>query len=163
MPTEYNETAVTVSVPSYRGIENPFGHVWSWTDGVHVAVQSEADGAKSLFYRATDDNPANFQDSNYNGYEVRGELPRSNGYVKQILCGEFGDNMPKAIGGSSTTYFADSFYTSVPASGVALKGVCFGGHANIGADAGLAYARTTSAPSSTLTTFGSRLCFIPAA
>lgn len=163
MPTEYNATAVTVSVPSYRGIENPFGHVWSWTDGVHVAVQSEADGAKSLFYRATDDNPANFQDSNYNGYTQRGELPRSNGYVKQILCGEFGDNMPKAIGGSSTTYFADNFYTNVPASGVALRGVYFGGYAASGALAGLAAAYTHYAPSHTLTHLGSRLCFIPAA
>lgn len=163
MPTEYNATAVTVSVPSYRGIENPFGHVWSWTDGVHVAVQSEADGAKSLFYRATDDNPANFQDSNYNGYTQRGELPRSNGFVKQILCGEFGDNMPKAIGGSSTTYFADNFYTNVPASGVALRGVFFGGLATYGASAGLASAYTTYAPSSTYTFIGSRLCFIPAA
>ena len=163
MPTEYNETAVTVSVPSYRGIENPFGHVWSWTDGVHVAVQSEADGAKSLFYRATDDNPANFQDSNYNGYTQRGELPRSNGYVKQILCGEYGDNIPKAIGGSSTTYFADNFYTNVPASGVALRGVCFGGLAHYGAHAGLASAHSYYAPSLTSTSIGSRLCFIPAA
>jgi len=163
MPTEYNAIAVTVSVPSYRGIENPFGHVWSWTDGVHVAVQSEADGAKSLFYRATDDNPANFQDSNYNGYTQRGELPRSNGYIKQILCGEFGDNMPKAIGGSSTTYFSDNFYTNVPASGVALRGVLFGGSAFAGAAAGLACANTLNAPSNTPSSVGSRLCFIPEA
>ena len=162
MPEEYG-AALTVHVPSYRGIENPFGHVWSWTDGILVAVQSEADGAKSLFYRAADDNPANFNSSNYDGYVQRGELPRSNGYVKEILCGEYGDNMPQAIGGSSTTYFADNFYTNVPASGVALSGVYFGGHAYSGANAGLAYAYTRNAPSYTATSFGSRLCFIPAA
>ena len=161
MPMEYDSSQPKVSVPSYRGIENPFGHVWSWTDGVHVAVQSEADGAKSLFYRAIDDNPGNFQDSNYNGYTQRGELPRSNGNVKQILCGEYGDNMPKAIGGSTTTYFADNFYTYVPASGVALRGVYFGGCAYNGAYAGLASACTYNAPSSTDTSIGSRLCFIP--
>ena len=162
MPEEYG-AALTVHVPSYRGIENPFGHVWSWTDGILVAVQSEADGAKSLFYRAADDNPANFNSSNYDGYVQRGELPRSNGYVKEILCGEYGDNMPQAIGGSSTTYFADNFYTNVPASGVALRGVYFGGSAYYGATAGLASAYTLHAPSHTLTHFGSRLCFIPAA
>lgn len=162
MPEEYG-AALTVHVPSYRGIENPFGHVWSWTDGILVQAQSNADGAKSLFYRAADDNPANFNSSNYDGYVQRGELPRSNGYVKEILCGEYGDNMPQAIGGSSTTYFADNFYTNVPASGVALRGVFFGGSAGNGAAAGLASANTNNAPSYTSTFIGSRLCFIPAA
>lgn len=162
MPEEYG-AALTVHVPSYRGIENPFGHVWSWTDGILVQAQSDADGAKHLFFRAADDNPANFNSSNYNGYVQRGELPRSEGYVKKILCGEYGDNMPQAIGGSSTTYFADYFYQNIPASGVALRGVFFGGVANYGASAGLAYASTPYTPSSAYTLLGSRLCFIPAA
>lgn len=163
MPEEYDSTTTTVSVPSYRGIENPFGHVWSWTDGILVAVQSEADGAKSLFYRAADDNPANFNSSNYDGYVQRGELTRANGWVKKILCGEYGDNMPQAIGGSSTTYFADYFYTNIPSSGVSLRGVCFGGGAHYGAYAGLAYATANCAPSYTTAYIGSRLCFIPEA
>lgn len=163
MPEEYDSTPTTVSVPSYRGIENPFGHVWSWTDGLHVMVQSEADGAKSFLYRADNDDPANFQDSNYNGYSQRGELQRTEGYVKKILCGEYGDIMPKQIGGSSTTYFADYFYTNVPASGVALSGVSFGGAAIYGASAGLALAFALYAPSRADASFGSRLCFIPAA
>ena len=162
MPEEYG-AALTVQVPSYRGIENPFGHVWSWTDGILVQAQSDADGAKHLFFRAADDNPANFNSSNYNGYVQRGELPRSNGYVKKILCGEYGDNMPQAVGGSSTTYFADNFYQNIPASGVALRGVFFGGSAFGGANAGLAFAYSTNAPSSANAYVGSRLCFIPAA
>lgn len=163
MPEEYDSTTTTVSVPSYRGIENPFGHVWSWTDGLHVMVQSNADGAKSFLYRADNDDPNNFQDSNYNGYSQRGELPRANGWVKKILCGEYGDILPKENGGSSTTYFADYFYTNIPSSGVSLRGVAFGGHANAGAAAGLAYANATNAPSHSYTYFGSRLCFIPEA
>lgn len=163
MPEEYNATTVTVHVPSYRGIENPFGHVWSWTDGLHVKVQSAESGGKSIFYRAEDDDPANFQDSNYNGYEVRGEIPRAEGYVKKIVCGEYGDIMPLQTGGSSTTYFCDNFYTNIPSSGEALRGVFFGGSAHYGASAGLACASTSLAPSYTLTAIGSRLCFIPAA
>ena len=162
MPEEYG-AALTVQVPSYRGIENPFGHVWSWTDGILVQAQSDADGAKHLFFRAAADDPANFKSNSYDGYVQRGELPRSNGFVKEILCGEYGDNMPKAIGGSSTTYFADNFYQSKPESGVSLRGVCFGGTASYGANAGLASALTNLAPSSTNTNFGSRLCFIPTA
>lgn len=156
-------TLTTVSVPSYRGIENPFGHVWSWTDGVHVRVCSAASGDVSEFYRATDDNPANFQDSNYTGYTKRGEIARGSNYVKSILCGEYGDNMPLTVGGSSTTYFCDYHYTNIPGSGEALRGVLFGGRASHDAAAGLSCALTNDVPTYASAGVGSRLCFIPAA
>ena len=151
----------TFQVPSYRGIENPFGHIWSWTDGCKCEIQSEEAGGLSKFYVCND--PAKFQDSSYNDYDYRGNLPRSNGYVKAIMGGEFGDNMPTTIGGASTTYFADYFYTSIPTSGTAMRGVLFGGYALSGASAGLSYAHTTYAASYAGAYFGSRLCFIPAA
>ena len=71
--------------------------------------------------------------------------------------------MPREVGGGSTTYFSDYFYTSIPASGVAMRGVLFGGRASYGANAGLAIANTNNAASITYAYFGSRLCFIPAA
>ena len=161
MPAEYG--TLTVQVPSYRGIENPFGHVWSWTDGILVQAQSEEAGGKHVFYRATEDNPESFNSSNFNGYEIRGELPRKDGYVKKILCGEYGDFMPLEVGGGSTSYICDYFYQNIPASGAAVRGVYFGGHASYGAYAGLASANTYYAPSLTYAYIGSRLCFIPAA
>ena len=163
MPDEYDTGVVhTLEVPSYRGVENPFGHIWKWTDGLHVQVQSDADGGKSLFFRATDDDPANFQDSNYNGYTERGEIARKDGYVKNILGGEYGDILPTEVGGDSSSYYADYFYTNIPTSGTSLRGVYVGGGANYGAIAGLASARTDYAPSTAGSTIGSRLCFIPA-
>ena len=90
MPDEYDtDTGVVtkVSVPSYRGIENPFGHLWSWTDGCKCEIQSEADGAKSKFYVC--DDPAKFQDSSYNDYDLRGELPTkkhsTSAYSRRVL------------------------------------------------------------------------------
>lgn len=151
----------TFQVPSYRGIENPFGHIWSWTDGCKCEIQSEEAGGLSKFYVC--DDPAKFQDSSYNDYQYRGDLPRAEGYAKFHMGGEFGDNVPRAIGGSSTTYMSDYFYTNIPASGTAMRGVLFGGHANHGAHAGLSYAFTNNAASSTAAHIGSRLCFIPAA
>ena len=162
MPDEYDTgVVVKVKVPSYRGIENPFGHIWSWTDGCKCAIESDADGGVSSFY--TCDNPANYQDTNYDNYVKRGELPRKEGYVKRMMIGEYGENMPTEVGAGSTTYFADYFYTNIPASGVAQRGVLFGGRASNGADAGLSYAATANAASHTAAHFGSRLCFIPAA
>jgi hypothetical protein len=160
MPTEYGAT-LTVQVPSYRGLENPFGHIWSWTDGCKCRIQSVASGSLSEFYVCID--PSKFQDSNYNDYEKRGDLPRSEGYISQLFIGEFGDNMPKgASGGSSSTFFSDYFYTSIPASGEAQRGVLFGGNASYGAAAGFVYASANHAASYTNAHFGSRLCFIPA-
>jgi hypothetical protein len=163
MPTEYGAT-LTVQVPSYRGLENPFGHVWSWTDGckcrISATVENGGTGLSEFFVCAE---PDLFQDSNYNNYEKRGDLPRNEGYVKEMLIGEFGDNMPKlATGASSTTYFSDYFYTNIPASGEAMRGVLFGGDAYNGAGAGFVYAATTAAASNAAANIGSRLCFIPA-
>jgi hypothetical protein len=161
MPDEYDTGVVTkVKVPSYRGVENPFGHLWKWTDGCKCEIQSDTDGALSKFYVCLD--PSKFQDSSYNDYDMRGELPRKEGYVKRMMIGEHGDIMPMEVGASSTTHFADYFYTNIPASGAAMRGVLFGGGAAYGASAGLSYASTANAASSTLASFGSRLCFIPA-
>lgn len=161
MPDEYDEeTPLTTYVPSYRGIENPFGHLWKWTDGCKCEIQSDTDGALSKFYVCLD--PSKFQDSSYNDYDLRGELPRKEGYVKRMMVGEHGDIMPTEVGASSTTHFADYFYTNIPASGAAMRGVLFGGSAAYGAAAGLSFAFANHSATSTHATFGSRLCFIPA-
>ena len=149
----------TLSVPSYRGLENPFGHVWSWTDGCKCNIQSADAGGVSEFFVCTD--PAKYQDSDYTDYEKRGELPRKEGYVKIMMIGEYGENMPVEVGASSTTYFADYFYTNV-ASNTGQRGVLFGGYAYNGASAGFSYAYTNYSASHTNAHIGSRLCFLPA-
>ena len=159
MPTEYDATKPVVSVPSYRGIENPFGHIWKITDGVKFMIQSEADGGKSLIYVC--DNPANYSSSGVTGYELRGELPRSEGYVKTICHGEHGDILPTAVGAGSTSYFCDYFYTSIPESGTAERACFFGGCAYDGAVAGFVFAHSNYSASAADAHFGSRLCFMP--
>lgn len=148
-------------VPSYRGVENPFGHIWKWTDGCLCNIQSEAAGGVSMFYVC--DNPANFASSISANYDYRGDLPRSNGYVKEVILGEYGEIMPLSIGGGSTTYFCDNFYTDIPGSGSATRGVLFGGNAGDDAHAGFVCALTNTTPTHTHAYIGSRLCFIPAA
>ena len=163
LPASFGNGSVTVSVPSYRGIENPFGHIWKWTDGILCNIQSEGSGGKSLLYTAPEFDPSKFASSITDDYTMRGELPRSSGYVKALLIGEFGEMMPKTVGGSSSTYVGDHFYTDIPSSGEATRGVLFGGYATNGAYAGFAYAHTNYAPTGTDARIGSRLCFIPAA
>ena len=157
MPTEYDATTTVEHVPSYRGVENPFGHIWKWTDGCRCLIQSEADGGKSLFYVC--DDVSGFTSAGIVNYELRGELPRNEGYVKAICLGEHGEIMPSAVGGGSTTYFCDYFYTSIPSSGVSERGVLFGGNAASGAYAGFVFAATHYAASNTTASVGSRLCY----
>ncbi|OQA66921.1 MAG: hypothetical protein BWY38_01631 [Ignavibacteria bacterium ADurb.Bin266] len=157
MPAEYG--TLTVQVPSYRGVENPFGHVWKWTDGCKCMIQSGADGGLSEFYVC--DNPANFTSSGTANYQLRGNLPRTEGYVKEVILGEYGEIMPLMVGAGSTTYFCDYFYTSIPTSGVSERGVLFGGAADGGATAGFVCANTAATATAANADVGSRLCFIP--
>lgn len=162
MPSEYNATTVTVSVPRYRGIENPFGHIYQWTDGINVRVSpTTANGGDDLSKVFVCHDPSKFTDSNYNGYHHVGNEARNDGYVKEIIFGEEGDIMPSlCTGGGSTTYFCDIHFTNIPIKET-LRGVLFGGHAGIGAQAGHASVHSNNSPSSPSEPFGSRLCFIP--
>lgn len=158
LPAGYGAT-LTVAVPSYRGVTNPFGHIWKWTDGCLCNIQSDAAGGLSEFFVC--DNPAEFAGTIGSGYQLRGNLPRKEGYVKALILGEHGEIMPLAVGGGTTSYFCDYFYTNIPASGSATRGVLFGGSAAYGAAAGFVSAHADTAPSLTYASFGSRLCFYP--
>lgn len=159
MPTEYDAVPFKVNVPSYRGVENLFGHLWKWTDGCKCLIQSEADGGLSEFYVC--DDPASFTSSGVANYKLRGNLPRKEGYVKMLILGEDGEIMPLEVGAGSTTYFCDYFYTSIPGSGVSERGVLFGGSASSGAAAGFVCAHSSYTATSALAHVGSRLCFFP--
>jgi hypothetical protein len=154
-------TRTITYVPSYRGLENPFGHIWSWTDGCKCKIQSDVAGGVSSFFVSSD--PANFQDTNYNNYTQRGVLPRTSNYIKQLIVSDNGENMPLVVGGSSVTYMSDYFYTSVPATSEEQRGVLFGGIATYGAVAGLGCSSTYYATSYSAAFLGARLCFLPGA
>lgn len=145
-----------VSVPRYRGIENPFGNIWQWTDGINVQILP-GDGLSKVFVCS---DPAKFKDNGYDGYSHVGNEARNEGYVKELIFGEYGEIMPAIVGGGSTTYFCDYHYTNIPASET-LRGVLFGGTADNGAGAGFVYATSGYPPSHTVANFGSRLCFLP--
>jgi hypothetical protein len=161
MPSSSGGTFATVSVPRYRGIENPFGHIWQWTDGINVRISpTTANGGDNLSKVFICNDPALFSDDGYDGYNYIGDEARAEGYVKEIIFGEGGDIMPTVVGGSSSTYFCDYHSTSIPTS-EELRGVFFGGGAGNVADAGFAFANSLRVPSYSYSSIGSRLCFIP--
>lgn len=162
MPAGYSSDIKTTNVPRYHGIENPFGHVWQWTDGINVRISpTEANGGDGLSKVYVCSDPSKFKDNGYDGYSHVGNEARAEGYVKQVIFGEYGEIMPQVAGGGSTTYHCDYHYTNIPTAET-LRGVLFGGNAPGGATAGFAYAYSNNAPSNANAYIGSRLCFLPA-
>lgn len=149
-------THATLMANRYRGIENPFGHIWKYTDGANIQVTTGDAGLSILW---TTDDPSNFSDTSYTGYNKKGNICRTNGYAKKMLLGEDGDIVATEIGGSSSTYWCDYYYTYTSAN--RMQVVLVGGSADSGSHAGLAYVNAYNAPSDALRNFGSRLCFFP--
>ena len=151
----------TFDVPRYRGIENPFGHLWQWTDGINVRISPTTDnGGDNLSKVFVCSDPSKFNDTNYEGYSHVGNEARTEGYVKEVIFGEYGEIMPSVVEGGSTQFFCDYHYTNIPTTET-LRGVLFGGSANHGANAGFAFAYSYYAPSHANSYIGSRLCFLP--
>lgn len=149
-------THATLMANRYRGIENPFAHIWKYTDGANIQVTTGDAGLSILW---TTDDPSNFSDTSYTGYDKKGNICRTNGYAKKMLLGEDGDIVSTEVGGSSSTYWCDYYYTYTSAN--RMQVVLVGGRADNGSDAGLAHVHTGNAPSAADRGIGSRLCFFP--
>lgn len=149
-------THATLMANRYRGIENPFGHIWKYTDGANIQVTTGDAGLSVLW---TTDDPSNFSDTSYTGYDKKGNICRTNGYAKKMLLGEDGDIVATEVGGSSSTYWCDYYYAYT--SDNRMQVVLVGGNAEYGSIAGLACVNANLAPSAAARYFGSRLCFFP--
>lgn len=149
-------THATLMANRYRGIENPFGHIWKYTDGANIQVTTGDAGLSVLW---TTDDPSNFSDTSYTGYDKKGNICRTNGYAKKMLLGEDGDIVATEVGGSSSTYWCDYYYAYTSAN--RMQVVLVGGNGDGGSIAALACVNANLAPSAAARYFGSRLCFFP--
>lgn len=148
-------THATLMANRYRGIENPFGHVWKYTDGANIQVTTGDAGLSILW---TTDDPSNFSDTSYTGYDKKGNICRTSGYAKKMLLGENGDIIPTEVDGSSSTYWCDYYRTTITIDGIFV--VLAGSSANSALGNGLAsiYGGYTS---NSARDIGTRLCFFP--
>lgn len=148
-------THATLMANRYRGIENPFGHIWKYTDGANIQVTTGDSGLSILW---TTDDPSNFSDTSYTGYDKKGNICRTSGYAKKMLLGENGDIIPTEVDGSSSTYWCDYYRTTITIDGIFV--VLAGSSANGALGNGLAsiYGGYTS---NSARDIGTRLCFFP--
>lgn len=149
-------TQATLMANRYRGIENPFGHIWKYTDGANIQVTTGDAGLSILW---TTDDPSNFSDTSYTGYDKKGNICRTNSYAKKMLLGEDGDIVATEVGGSSSTYWCNYYATNTSAN--RMQVVLVGGNAGNGSAAGLVHVSAGDLPSGAYRHVGSRLCFFP--
>ncbi|PTN08036.1 hypothetical protein C8N47_11176 [Mangrovibacterium marinum] len=146
---------VNVKLNTFMGLENPFGDIWEWIQGINIWKQTVAEGDKYLAY-IYDKNV--YEDTITNKYSRFFEFTKSEGWLKNVVAGEHFDMLGAEVnnGASSSTYFSDYFYNN---TSLGLRVLRRGGDANAGSNAGLACSNTSHAASFAFSTIGSRLGF----
>lgn len=130
-----------VNVPRYRGIENPFGHVWKNVIDVVVA------GTDNSVYICKDYTKFGTFEGGTNptaeqliaaGYELQDfkESTITGQYVKKLVNNNQADLFPTVVrnGASATTYYCDYHWTSATAT---PRTLLIGGSSDNGSHAGL--------------------------
>lgn len=131
---------------SYRGIENFYADCWEFLDGVNIN--------NYVFY--VNQNYTTFASDVFTGdYASKGTtIASSASYITRCAVSVSGGWIPSVIGGASTTYYGDGFWS---ATGARLA--LFGGAANIGAIDGAGALDVSLASSVSHASIGGAVCF----
>ena len=135
----------------WRGIEDPFGNLYEWVDGVLINDNKGYICNKPSLFASSltaDYKPLSYTNANTNGY------PFEMGYDENYPEAQF----PIAVGAGSSTGYADYYYQNT-----GLRGAFFGGYAADGAYAGLFFWSLYYSPSLADWYLGGRLMYKPPA
>lgn len=145
-----------VNVPSYRGVENPFGHIAKLLDGVKLTVSPSGD-AQAYVYTSPSDYGGG-------GIELRrsaGLFTKSSGYLRDISLGNSGDIVPVAVGAGSSTFFCDKVAAPTVTGREYDTFIVLGGISNNGLNAGMLCVDIAHEAIQRKAYFGTRLCYLP--
>lgn len=152
-----------VNVPRYRGIENPFGHVWKNVIDVVVA------GTDNSVYICKDYTKFGTFEGGTNptaeqliaaGYELQDfkESTITGQCVKKLVNNNQADLFPTVVGNgaSATTYYCDYHWTSATAT---PRTLFFGGSSGDGSNASLFYLYSSGGLGYSYASVGTRITF----
>lgn len=125
--------AQTLSMPRWRGFDNPFGDIWTNLDG--IIIQGDAAGNPKTVYTTTDPNNYGDNESAKNAMEIAGHEIHQDGYTKEFDLGDAAHIIPESVGGDTTKYKCDYHWTG--SKDTSLRTLIVGGRAANGAGAGL--------------------------
>ena len=153
-----NTTTTTRKCNRYRGIENPFGHVWKHTDDV-ISVYISGYGAR-FWYKC--DSPDHFGDSISNDNPYYKNIAANavvTGYKTKIATTSTCDFFASSCNnGSETTYWCDYNWDNTDGS---LHCLLIGGCSDDGGWAGLFFLTSANGVGISYANIGSRLTYLP--
>lgn len=149
-----NTSTITRKCNRYRGIENPFGHVWKHTDDV-ISVYSN--GYRTWYKSVKPDQFTTNKNASYKS--LCASTMVSNGYKTEIKATPTCDFFAVSVsGGSETTYWCDYNWDNTDASEHCLL---IGGSSGAGGGAGLFALNSDDGVGASHAHIGSRLTYLP--
>lgn len=149
----HNTSTITRKCNRYRGIENPFGHVWKHTDDV-ISIYG---GGYRTWYKSI--KPEQFANNKNTSYKPLTTATVVTGYKTEIRATPTCDFFAAACtNGSESTYWCDYNQDNTDTSEHCLL---IGGHSGSGGGAGLFYLRSNAGVGVSGADVGSRLTYLP--
>lgn len=148
-----NTTTITRKCNRYRGIENPFGHVWKHTDDV-ISIYTNP---LRTWYKSN--KPSSFSTNKNSSYKPLLSANVGTGYKTEIRATPTCDFFAEACtNGSETTYWCDYNWDNTDTSEHCLL---IGGDSDHGGQAGLFTLGSDRGVGISYANFGSRLTYLP--
>lgn len=149
-----NTSTITRKCNRYRGIENPFGHIWKHTDD----IISKYEAPYRTWYKSV--KPDQFATNKNNSYKPLCSVDNVNtGYKTEIKATPACDFFSMSVsGGSETTYWCDYNWDNTDTSEHCLL---IGSHSDHGGGAGLFALYSGLGVGVSIAHIGSRLTYLP--
>ena len=149
-----NTSTITRKCNRYRGIENPFGHIWKHTDDV---ISVYGNGYRTWYKSVKPNQFATNKNTSYKPFCASTMV--SNGYKTEIKATPTCDFFAISVsGGSETTYWCDYNWDNTDTSEHCLL---IGGHSGSGGAAGLFALASDGGVGDSYAVVGSRLTYLP--
>lgn len=149
-----NTSTITRKCNRYRGIENPFGHIWKYIDDV---ISVYGNGYRTWYKSVKPNQFATNKNTSYKPFCASTMV--SSGYKTEIKATPTCDFFATSIsGGSETTYWCDYNWDNTDTSEHCLL---IGGRSDHGGLAGLFALTSADGVGTSYATIGSRLTYLP--
>lgn len=149
-----NTSTITRKCNRYRGIENPFGHIWKHTDDV---ISVYGNGYRTWYKSVKPNQFATNKNTSYKPFCASTMV--SSGYKTEIKATPTCDFFAISVsGGSETTYWCDYNWNNTDTSEHCLL---IGGGSDTGGSAGLFFLDSANGVGVSSAYIGSRLTYLP--
>ena len=149
-----NTSTITRKCNRYRGIENPFGHIWKHTDDV---ISVYGNGHRTWYKSVKPNQFATNKNTSYKPFCASTMV--SNGYKTEIKATPTCDFFATSVsGGSETTYWCDYNWDNTDTSEHCLL---IGSRSDDGGRAGLFFLNSNAGVGTSDAAVGSRLTYLP--